>query len=128
MATATSLPPLVPGTQYGFTLRRKSGAAFVPSDHRIQFVFDSPRKYSPGLRIVKTYNPDSMVGSSGGVAASGDEVNCVLSAEDTEPMQAFPGSWSVYVTVGPADEQTVLVPKAWNMLPVHSPDGGDLFS
>lgn len=121
----SSLPPLVPGSQYGVTFRRKSGAAFVPSAFRIQFVFDAPRKYSPGLRLVRLYDPTGVL-TSPGVTAAGGEVTCVLSPAVTKGMQAFGGDWSVYATVGPEDQQTVPVPRAWNMLPVHAPGGGFL--
>lgn len=117
-----ALDPIIPGAAWTVQLERVSGDAYVPSDHRVLLVLDSPQTPTPPVRITKEYLPGG--GGSEGAEAVGDAVRFTLSPTDTAECDGHGGQWQVFAFVGDEGEQYPLVPSRTNTVRVTVPNQG----
>ncbi len=117
-----ALDPIIPGAAWTVQLERVSGDPYVPSDHRILLVLDSPKTPTPPVRITKEYLPAG--GGSEGAEAVGDAVRITLSPADTAECDGHGGLWQVFVFAGDDGAQYPLVPTQSATVRVTVPNQG----
>lgn len=119
-----ALDPIIPGAAWTVQLERVSGDPYVPSDHRILLVLDSPKVpvVPSGVRITKEFLPAG--GGDTGAEAVGDAVRFTLSPSDTAAAAGLGGNWQVFVFAGDSDEQYPLHPTTTDTVRVISPNRG----